>query len=217
MTGLNRRAFLAGVFGAPTEDEWLDVTGGAIPSACWEREGGTLHALAPRAAFHDLRSAGEYGDFEFRWEFKLAPGANTGVKYLLYKIDEWTRPGTPGTQARARGFEFQLIDDEAEDARRDPAHAAGALYGILAPSRRSPRIADGRFHAAAIRRQGAAVEHFIDGEPVLKASLDSPEIATRCAQRKMPRYAELAGRKSPISLQHHNSEAWFRAMNIRSL
>ncbi len=217
MTRMNRRVFLAGVFSAPSQQEWVDVTGGEFPSFCWERGGGGLHALAPRAAFHDLRSGGEFGDFEFRCEFKLAPGANSGVKYLLYKIDEWTRPGAPSTQARARGFEFQLIDDEAEDALRDPAHATGALYGILAPSRRPPRVADGRFHSAAIRRQGALVEHFIDGDLVLRALLDSPEIAALCARRKMPAYSELAGRKTPIAIQHHNSEAWFRSLSIRSL
>jgi hypothetical protein len=147
----------------------------------------------------------------------LAPGANSGVKYLLYKVDQWTRPGASGSQARARGFEFQLIDDQAEDARKDPTHLCGSLYGIVAPSTRSPRVADGKFHAAAIRRQGPLVKHFIDEELVLEANLDSPEIAARCASRKMPVYAEVAGRKTPISLQHHNSEAWFRGMSIRGL
>lgn len=217
MSILSRRTFLAGAPFLSEGEEWGDVAGGEFPSKCWERTDGALHALAPRTAFHDLRSAREFGDFEFTWEFKLAPGANSGVKYLLYKIDEWSRPGAAGTQARARGFEFQLIDPAADDARKDPTHVTGALYGILAPSRRIPDAADGRFHSAAILRHGSKVTHRIDGVVVLEASLDSPEIAARCALRKMPPYSELAGRKSPIALQHHNSEAWFRGMRVREL
>lgn len=201
-------------------EDWLDVTGGPFPDSCWEREAdGVLHALTPREAFRDLRSAGEFTNFEFRFEFKLARGANSGVKYLLGKVDAWRRPGAAGEQARARGFEFQLIDDdEAEDARRDPTHVTGALYGILAPSRRAARVAgDGRFHTAAIRREGAMIEHRVDGAVVLTARLDDPVVVRRMAERKMTPYVEMAGRSSAVSLQHHNSEVWFRRLELRAL
>jgi len=212
---LRRRDLLAAL--VPREDDWVDVAGGPIPGSCWRREGQTLHALAPREAFHDLRSAAEFGDFEFSFEFRLAPGANSGVKYLLHKVDVWAKGGAAGKQARARGFEFQLIDDEAEDARKDPTHVTGALYGILAPSRRTPHAADGRFHSAMIRRRGARIEHHIDGALVLEASLDAPEIQRRSAERRMPPYATLATRKSAVALQHHNSEVWFRQLRLSAM
>jgi hypothetical protein len=210
------RRHLMGLLFAPREDDWVDVDGGAIPGFCWEKDGGTLHALAPREAFHDLRSAAEFIDFEFSFEFRLAPQANSGVKYMLHKVDVWSRGAAKEKQARARGFEFQLIDDEAEDARKDPTHTCGALYGILAPSVRTPDAADGRFHTAKIRRVGPRVEHHIDGRLVLEANLESREVAARCARRKMPPYAELAARKSPVALQHHNSQAWFRSLRLRA-
>lgn len=222
---MQRRAFLLGAAAAPangavSSGEWLDVTGAPFPGSCWAREaGGVLHALTPREAFRDLRSAGEFTDFTFDFEFKLARGANSGVKYLLGKVDAWRRPGTTGEQARARGFEFQLIDDEeAEDARRDPTHVTGALYGILAPTRLAARVAgDGRFHTASIRRQGAAIEHRVDGVVVLAARLDDPAVVSRMAARRMTAYAEVAARPSPVSLQHHNSEVWFRRLTLRGL
>ena len=213
---LRRRDLLAS-FLVPLEDEWVDVAGGPLPGFCWRREDTALHALAPRAAFHDLRSAAEFSDFEFSFEFRLAPGANSGVKYLVHKYDVWSKGGAAEKQARARGFEFQLIDDEAEDARKDPTHVTGALYGILAPSRRTPHAADGKFHAGTVRRQGVRIEHHIDGALVLAAIIDSPGIQQRCRERKIPAYAELTSRKSSVALQHHNSEVWFRNMRLRAL
>lgn len=219
MTPITRRSLFGSLgllfeAGAP---DWIDVTGEPLPAFCWSREGDALRALAPRRAFHDLRTAEEVGDFEFEFEFRLAPGANSGVKYMIHRVDSWTQDGSAEKQARARGFEFQLIDDTAGDALKDPAHVTGALYGIAAPSRRPPNPADGSFHAGSILRRGASVRHSVDGMVVLEARLDAPEIQAICAKRKIPPYAALAARRSPVALQHHNSQVWFRNPRLRAL
>lgn len=219
MTPITRRSLLGslGLLFEPGAPDWLDVTGEPIPAFCWTREGDALRALAPRPAFHDLRTSEEVADFEFEFEFRLAAGANSGVKYLLHRIDSWSQGGSAGQHARARGFEFQLIDDNAGDALKDQTHVTGALYGIAAPSRRPPNAADGRYHAGSIVRRGASVRHTVDGMVVLEARLDSPEIQAICEKRKIPPYAQLAGRRSPVALQHHNSEVWFRNLRLRAL
>lgn len=219
MTPITRRSLFGsiGLLKEPGAPDWLDVTGEPLPAFCWEREGEVLRALAPRPQFHDLRSSEEVADFEFEFEFRLAKGANSGVKYMLHRIDAWANGGSAGKQARARGFEFQLIDDNAEDALKDQTHVTGALYGIAAPTRRPPNPADGRYHAGSIVRRGASVRHTVDGMVVLEARLDSPEIQVICARRKIPPYAELAARRSPVALQHHNSEVWFRKLRLRAL
>lgn len=216
--GMAAAAHTVVVSGSPRE-EWIDVTGSPFPGSCWRWEtDGVLAAQAPLEAFRDLRSAIEVADFEFRFECRLGRGANSGVKYLLGKVDAWRRPGTAGEQARARGFELQLIDDEnAEDARRDPSHVTGSLYGILPPNRPAPPLADGQFHAISIRRRGPLVEHRVDGALVLSARLDDPAVIERCRLRKMPAYAEVGSRPSAISLQHHNSPVWFRRLQLRAL
>lgn len=219
MTTISRRALCSGfAFGLRSSSpEWVDVTGEPVPASCWSREGGVFHALAPREALHDLRTTEEVADFEFEFEFRLGAGANSGVKYMVHRIDTWAKGGSEEKQARARGFEFQLIDDSADDALKDRTHVTGALYGILAPSRRPPNTVDGRFHSGAIRREGARVQHWVDGALLLDARLDSPEVQAMCVKRKIPPYAELAGRKSPVALQHHNSEIWFRNLRLRAM
>ncbi|NWF83233.1 MAG: DUF1080 domain-containing protein [Bryobacteraceae bacterium] len=219
MTPITRRSLFGSLgllldAGAP---DWIGVTGEPVPAFCWSREGDALHALAPRPAFQDLRTAEEVGDFEFEFEFRLAAGANSGVKYMIHRIDSWAQGASTGKQARARGFEFQLIDDNAEDALRDQTHVTGALYGIAAPSRRPPNAADGRYHAGSVVRRGALVRHSVDGQLLLEARLDAPEVQALCAKRKIPPYSELAAKKSPVALQHHNSEVWFRNLRLRVL
>ncbi len=197
------------------EPEWVDAAGGPMDHSCWGREGDGFHALAPREAFHDLRTTEEVADFQFDFEFRLAAGANSGVKYMVYRIDAWAKGA--GQQVRARGLEFQLIDDSAADALKDDTHVTGALYGIQAPLRRPPNAADGRFHSGTIRREGGRARHWVDGALVLDARLDSPGIQAMCAQRKIPPFAELAARKRPVALQHHNSEVWFRNLRLRAI
>ena len=40
----------------------------------------------------------------------LKADGNSGVKYLVQKVDEWVNKD--GRQARARGLEYQLADDQ---------------------------------------------------------------------------------------------------------
>lgn len=56
------------------------------------------------------------------------------------------------------------------------------------------------------------IEHWLNGDRVLNARLDTAEIRELMGTRKVP--AELPLR-SPIVLQNHSSEAWFRNLRIR--
>ena len=61
----------------------------------------------------------------------LKADGNSGVKYLVQKIDEWVNKD--GRQARARGMEYQLADDHNPDAASDPTRVAASLYSVIAP------------------------------------------------------------------------------------
>jgi hypothetical protein len=87
---------------------------------------------------------------------------------------------------------------------------SGALYEFLAPVRRNARPI-GQFNQARIVRQGASVEHWLNGIRTVKVQLDAPETLERMRQRKVP--TDLPQR-TPIVLQNHSSEAWFRNLRI---
>jgi hypothetical protein len=162
----------------------------------------------------DIRTTGTYRNFEFEWEWKILAKGNSGVKYLIQKVDEWTPKGR-GRQARARGFEYQLADDANEEALNDPTRACGSLYSVIAPS---PRIAPaiGTFNQSRLVVRGTHIEHWLNGKKVLEFDTAAPaalDLLKSLRKAGPPAFPE-AG---PISLQNHASEAWFRNLRIRIL
>jgi len=81
----------------------------------------------------------------------------------------------------------------------------------------------GEFNHLRLVVRGDRIEHWINGEKVVDASLKSPEVAQGVAKRwgeDSPVYKMLVEqpRKScQISLQNHDDVAWFKNIKIRRL
>ena len=132
---------------------------------------------------------------------------------------------TPGStyEEYVVAFEYQVIDDARHaDAKRGPDRTSGALYGMVPPTRPAARPA-GEINQSRIVLRGNHVEHWLNGEKVVETNLDAPEIAKKISQRWPPqtRVYELltkqAVKRTPVVLQNHNDEAWFRNIKIREL
>ena len=189
---------------------WCAVGGGEFPSRSWSVEDGCLKALGSKPAFQDIRTVEMFEDFALEFEWKITPDGNSGVKYLIYREDVWKPAGSSEFHARGRGFEYQIADGTS--ARKE-LEAAGGLYEFQAPLQFNARPA-GEFNEARIVRRGTAIEHWLNGVRVVAIRLDTPEIMERMRSRKVP--TDLP-RRTPIVLQNHGSEAWFRRVKIRSL
>jgi hypothetical protein len=200
LTDAERRQGWRLLFDGKTTAGWQEVTGKPFPSNCWTVEDGSLKALVRTDGFQDIRTVETFGSFDLEFEWKLLKNGNSGVKYLVQRVDEWTNAA--GRQARARGFEYQLADDENEDAASDPRRVAGSLYSLIAPSPRvRPRI--GEFNRSRIVLKGTHVEHWLNGTKVVEfetGAMGAPKVGA-----------------SPIGLQNHSSEAWFRSIKVRGL
>ncbi len=175
-------------------EEWCAADGSAFPFQSWRYEGGVLTAIGNLEIFQDIRTRRTFGDFDFRFTFLLARGGNSGVKYLIDKSDSFRG------HIRARGKEFQLIDDENNPDADRPDHRCGALYNVAGPLVRAPFEA-GKAARARLVRRGAHVEHWINDTLVLAHDLAPAE----------------AKRATPLSLQNHRSEIAFRDLEIRLL
>jgi hypothetical protein len=194
---MTRRSLLVAALQEPAPDlsrldEWCAADGSPFPESSWKFENGVFSAIGGLEVFQDIRTRRSFSDFEFRFTFTLARGGNSGVKYLIDKSDAFRG------HIRARGKEFQLIDDENNPDADRPDHRCGALYNIAAPTVRAPFRAGEPAEARLVRR-GSYIEHWINGTRVLAHDLPASD----------------ASRMTSISLQNHKSDCEFRQLRIR--
>src|SRR5881296_846380 len=125
-----------------------------VPTAHWKIVDGTIKKIAsgkvPRVPDGrplnggDLMTVETFGDFELSWEWKVTPGANSGVKYNVSEALSVAQGGqvTPAAVAQgsiaphhsALGFEYEKLDDDHHPDGQLPTHRAGALYDLVAPN-----------------------------------------------------------------------------------
>jgi hypothetical protein len=203
------------LFDGSSSKGWEEVTGKPFPSHSWTIEEGCLKALVRQDGFQDIRTADTFRSFDLTFDWKLLKDGNSGVKYLIQRMDEWVNK--EGRQARARGLEYQLADDHNSDAASDPSRVTASLYSVFAPSPRIP-FAIGAFNHSRVIVHGDHVEHWLNGTKVLEFELAQPEV-NRLLLSMRPTGEPNAPirRESPISLQNHSSETWFRNIKIRPL
>ncbi len=206
------------LFDGKTSQGWRTLDDGPFPRESWEIVDAAMCAI-PNAPRPDLATTQLFRNFHLTFEFRLAPRANSGVKYLVFGLRS-----QPGAVPKALGLELQLIDESHLPAEeRNPAHGMGSLYLLQAPETLPP-LAPLEWHRAAIRVQGNRVEHWLNGVRVLTADLQSPAIRQALSQQKRPDVPkplhfdllrDHPDRRFPIVLTHHGDRACFRNLVIR--
>jgi hypothetical protein len=199
-------------------------SGALPPETSWAFENGVVKSRLDVPRQCDLWTAESFADFDFTFDWKVAPGANSGVKYVVqtWEADRLPRPQGELVHENSIGFEFQLIDDASPDANHGPSSCSGSLYGYLAPTERAARPA-GEWNTGRLKIQGGEVEHWLNGRRVLRYRLDLPQLNEAIAQRagagsvSARILAKRVRSRAPIALQHHQSEVWFRNLKVEPL
>jgi hypothetical protein len=158
----------------------------------------------------DLVTKEQFTDFDLKFEWRISPGGNSGVKYLVKE----------GTKGKAGvGFEYQVLDDEKnEDSKNGPDRQAGALYYLIAPNKSKKLKRVGEFNESEIVVRGQHVEHWLNGAKIVECELGSPEMKDAIAKSKFSKITWF-GQKRPtvILLQDHGDTVWFRNLKIKPL
>ena len=162
----------------------------------------------------DLITTGTYRDFELSFQWKVAPAANSGVKYNV--SEEMSKSYPPGHSAL--GLEYQVLDDDRHPDGKLPTHRAASLYDLVAPNEQKQLRPVGEWNDARIVLRGNHGEHWLNGKRVVEYELGSPAMDSAVARskfRSIPGFAE--HRAGHIVLQDHVDEAWYRNIKIREL
>lgn len=202
---------------------WRGARRNAFPTKGWKIENGELIVLGAEGAESanggDIVTDEEFSAFELEMEFKLTPGANSGIKYFV-------REEVDPIGGSAIGLEFQLLDDERHpDAKLGAAgnRTLGSLYDLIPRNPLPgglaivPRIGEWQ-HARIVVRPDNHVEHWLNGIKVVEYVRGSPEyraLVARSKYGKIPDFGEAP--QGHILLQDHGNEVHFRSIKIRPL
>jgi hypothetical protein len=174
----------------------VDLTGwegaGQDAAACWKVEEGLLLCTGAKGPW--LRSKEEYGDFNFRFAYKLKEGGNSGVYIRV--------PASGNHHGAQAGIEVQLLDDHAKRYEKlKPYQYSGSLYAIVPAEPRVCRPV-GEWNSMEIDCRGMHYLVIHNGVEVIRASAaDYPALAERLT-------------RGFLGLQNHSEEVWFRDLRI---
>jgi hypothetical protein len=224
LTDAERAAGWRLLFDGRTLSGWRGLGRDTVPTAHWVVEDGAIRKLArgavPRqadgqpTAGGDLMTEATFGDFELRWEWKVAPGANSGIKY---NVSEEFSLAHAANRA-ALGFEYQILDDERHEDAQLASHRAGALYDLIAPNASKRLQPVGEWNRSTVIFRGNHGEHWLNGEKIVEFDLGTPRMDSLLAASK---YRSIPGfgdrRRGHIVLQDHGDEVHFRNIKIRQL
>lgn len=152
----------------------------------------------------NLYTAKEYGDFEFRFEFKLTPGANNGLGI---------RTPRKGDAAYV-GMELQILDDTAEMYKNlQPYQYHGSIYGVV-PCERGHQKPIGEWNNQRVICKGKQVTVILNGETIVDADIEKASTPKTVDGHDHP---GLKNEKGYIAFCGHGAHVEFRNLRIKEL
>ncbi len=152
----------------------------------------------------------QFDNFDLEFEWKIAPGGNSG---LYYRTDA-SKTGTAGSYP---GTEFQLLDNGSHPDGKNAKTSTGSLYGVIAASRDASKP-PGEWNSSRVLADGNHVQHWVNGSLAVDYEIDSSAWKAALAQSKNDQIRSNSGKSTGnILLQGHTGLVQFRNMRIRRL
>jgi HEAT repeat protein len=167
-------------------------------------ENGTIAVKPGSGSGGNLYTSDEYGDFIFRFEFKLTPAANNGLGI---------RTPLQGDAAYG-GMELQILDDTAPVyATLQPYQYHGSVYGVI-PARKGFQKPVGEWNYQEVEVRGTKIKITLNGTVIVDGDIAGPRDTGTMDKREHP---GLKNTKGHIGFLGHGSELWFRNIRIKDL
>jgi hypothetical protein len=191
------------LFDGKTIDKWRGYRQKGVPAG-WQVVDG---AITQVGGGPDLISIDQYSAFDFRFDWQVTPGANSGVMFFVTEANEATYHSGP---------EYQILDNGLHADGKDVFTSAAACYALYAPPKDVTRPVgqwnEGRIVVDASRR----VEHWLNGTRTVQYQIGTPEWNTLVAASKFKEWPPFGlARLGHLVLQEHDSRVAFRNLKIK--
>ncbi|UCG47508.1 MAG: DUF1080 domain-containing protein [Phycisphaerales bacterium] len=182
----------------------VDMRGWTGNTTSYYAKEGVIVCDPKRGGGGNLYTAEEYGNFVFRFEFRLTPGANNGLGI---------RTPIKG-DAAYQGMELQILDNTAEkyDGKLRDYQYHGSIYGVFAAKRGYLKPV-GEWNYQEVVAEGKQITVRLNGTTIVDEDISESNVP----KAVMDRHPGLKREKGYISFCGHGDYLEFRNIRIKSL
>jgi len=201
LTASERAAGWRLLFDGRTTAGWRGFRQSTLPAG-WEVVDGALTRTSGGGV---IITVDQFGDFELRLEWRIAPGGNSGI---MYRVSE------SGEATFHTGPEMQVLDNAGHSDGRNPLSSAGACYALYPPSSDVTRPV-GSWNAVRILAIGNHVEQWLNEVRIVEYEIGSADWLMRLASspfRDLPAYGRAP--RGHIALQDHGDRVGYRSVKV---
>jgi len=194
------------LFDGKTFAGWTTTDGEPVIRG-WEVADGMIHFAPGESRAGHIMTTRQFQNFVLDFEWKIAPGGNSGVKYRVHKFS-----------GHMSGLEYQIIDDDGYAHPLPPKGTTGALYNLVAPNEEKQLNPPGQFNSSRIVVQDNNIQHWLNGKLIVSATVGDAEWNKRVDESKFDDNKNIGrNRVGKIMLTDHHSEVWYRNLKLTTL
>lgn len=143
-------------------------------------------------------------NFILRFEFKLTPGANSGIGLRASR----------GGHAAYDGMEIQVLDDTSDEYKDlEPYQFHGSVYGVV-PATRGHLKPVGEWNSQEIIADGTHIKVTLNGTVIVDADLEEAAASGTMDEKDHP---GLFNESGYLTILGHNSVVSFRNLRVKEL